>query len=499
MRHVLTFLFLTFIFINGNLQAQINGGSADFVDTTGYKVAGINDTIYLFYSTNPDKYIEAVTPNGDSATFDWSYYDVGLGSFQSLFSVDNTISRIEVTENMGYRLQITGNGNNYEGQCWALIDDFSVDIFNGDLIESEGVTIKSVPQSQKWCHLIRNIRARIDSADLSYYDPFTGERYSMERVYETSRNSWSANPEADEPGINTFYENDEYYLEIDIEDPYWKDSWYILSVTDNYGVTSKDSIFNETIEPHAEFEFAYIPLDDSVYYPDRYDLYYDPFYRNDDSKSAPALYNFYNLSVNVDTVIWDFGDSLTEHSHADTILHTYHLPGEYYPKIIVYNVVEHLYETCPDTFPKFEEETGLEDYPVVINESDLSLVSETGLPNVFSCPGGSHNYFRFIGDVSITFFEIAIYNRYGKRVYHFEGNIRDWEGWDGHENNSSKYVSSGVYYYVVKKIENLPNFQTGIRHRITPFPTGDESAASGQDNKDKNTLLKGFVHVYHRE
>ncbi len=475
----------------GSINAQLFRGSADYTGVSQYEVTGSPDSIFIFFSHNSNKFIEALSPNGDSTTFNWSYYDINTGDYQPLSSIYDTVSRISVTVNQGYRVQINGNGNDYEGRCWTIINDFSVEIYNADTIDWEGETIKAIPQSQKWCHLIRDIRGRIDSANLYYYDPFADTICPMELIYSETRSNWSANPDAPEQGINYFVQNDEYFLEIDIEDPFWEDSWYILTVTDNYGMSSSDSIFNETIEPHAELNYDYIHLDNELYYPDKperyYDIYGEDYYAEENRNSAPAQFLFRNQSVNADTIIWDFGDSLIEHSQADSILHTYSVPGTYFPKIIVYNVVEHLYETCSDTFPKYEETTNFE-YPLEVSESQMP--SKVNLPNVFSCPEGVNNYFRFIGDVSITSFEIAIYNRFGKRVYHYEVNIRDWEGWDGKDNNSNKYVHTGVYYYVVKELITMPDFETGLKPRLT---------AGEVVKKDEPGLYKGFVHVYNTE
>ena len=492
------FLFLLLFFPPVSLIAQINRGSADFFVMTSYKVAGVSDSVFIFYNDNPDKYIQAFSPNGDSATFDWSYYDDGTGDYVALSSEYDTVSRIAISESNGYRVLITGNGNNYEGRCWAVINDFSVEIYNGDTIDWEGTERRVVPQSHKWCHLIRDIRARVDSADLYYYDPFADTLCTLGIEYSDTRSNWSANPYVSEPGINHYFQNDEYYLEIDIEDPYWEDTWYIITITDNYEMSQSDSIFYETIEPHADYTYQYIRLNDSAYYPGRIDRYYDDFYGNDDNISAPAQFLFQNLSSNADTLTWIFGDSLIEHTHADSILHTYHLPGSYYPKLIAYNIVEHLYETCVDTFPKTDDEYTDDEYPIIVEES--AITPKASLPNVFSCPDGESNYFRFIGDVSISFFEIAIYNRYGKRVYHYQGNIRDWEGWDGMDKNSDNYVYTGVYYYVVKEIRTLPDFETGRKPKISE----DDDSQGGTTNPDdstsgSNTIYKGFVHVYNTQ
>ncbi|MBA7675841.1 hypothetical protein ES703_84079 [subsurface metagenome] len=68
--HTTVFLILTF-----NANAQLLPGSANYVDTTEYKIAGKTDSIFIFNSNNPDKYIEARSPNGDSVVFTWDFYN----------------------------------------------------------------------------------------------------------------------------------------------------------------------------------------------------------------------------------------------------------------------------------------------------------------------------------------------------------------------------------------------------------------------------------------
>jgi gliding motility-associated-like protein len=73
-------------------------------------------------------------------------------------------------------------------------------------------------------------------------------------------------------------------------------------------------------------------------------------------------------------------------------------------------------------------------------------------PNVFTpnCDG-DNDYFR-IHDVSIYNISIMIFNRYGRKVHEYSGNIRDWEGWDGRIMDSKRRASDGIYYYIVDAI-----------------------------------------------
>jgi len=196
-------------------------------------------------------------------------------------------------------------------------------------------------------------------------------------------------------------------------------------------------------------------------------------------------------------MIWFFDDGDREKTGVDSLLHTYSLPGEYSPRLTVYNIVPHLYEVCADTFPKYDELVNLEDaeYPVVVEDARVDQDEQGWIYNVITIPpDGTNDRFRFTGDVSITDFEIVIFNRYGNRVHKFKGNIRDWDGWGGTDDGSDRYVNSGVYFYVVKELFVLPMDAEGRKPKIisgtTTTSTEDETAVV------PNNVYRGFIHVF---
>jgi gliding motility-associated-like protein len=160
-------------------------------------------------------------------------------------------------------------------------------------------------------------------------------------------------------------------------------------------------------------------------------------------------------------------------SKSDTV-HIYNFPGTYDTYLVAKKYFDLIDDFCYDTFPKKDAPT-TDQRQIEVNQVKDSLT----IPNVFTPNNANaYPYWRMEDDVSITDFEIAIYNRYGKKVYYFRGNIRDWIGWDGKNDANGKYVSTGVYYYVVKKISPLPDFGT----RKLP--------------ETVNFTKKGFIHTY---
>jgi len=114
---------------------------------------------------------------------------------------------------------------------------------------------------------------------------------------------------------------------------------------------------------------------------------------------------------------------------------------------------------------------------------DYASENNFTMPNVFT-PGKAENGVYIPGDlfrttdVSVVYIDITIFTRTGLKVHQFEGNIRDWQGWDGTILNSGREAPEGVYYYV-----------------ITRFNAYQDS------NPDRNQpisrkLMNGFIHLY---
>jgi gliding motility-associated-like protein len=472
---VLSRLYISSIFIVLCLttKAQLTSGSAECDTVTNYKISGIPDSIFIFTVENNNKFILAKSPNNGNATFVWGYYVPGTG-YTDLPAVSGTSSKIDtITSNLGYRVKITEGVQVFTYRCWVFVQDFKVNITSSinDTISKNDIR----------CGFIKTLEADIEDEQFIYYHPDSLIPKPITYIHPYSI-QWNSNqPEAAKPVP-------QHSLQAGVDEPYWKDTWYIISViSKDTKLERKDSAFYKSIEPHAfygegDVAAEYIFLNDSVYYPGRSQRYYDEIYGEKyyegDTRSAPATYRFINGSENFSEYTWNFGDSTKislNSENSDSILHTYQLPGTYTTYLIAKKNVDFLYDPCYDTFPK----TGAP--PMQITVDPAKSIDTTKIPNVFTPPNGTYKYWRFTEDVSIVDFEIFIFNRYGKKVYHFKGNIRDWEGWDGYNKETSKTVSTGVYYYIVKTIQPLPDFETK------------------KPPEDLNLVKKGFIHVYNTE
>jgi hypothetical protein len=95
------------------------------------------------------------------------------------------------------------------------------------------------------------------------------------------------------------------------------------------------------------------------------------------------------------------------------------------------------------------------------------------LPNVFVY--GIDNYFR-TQDVSFHYIKIKIFNRNGVKVHQYEGNIQDWEGWDGHIRDRAKPATEGVYFYSIEM----------------------QDWAGAEYKGGKSSNITGFFHLFHQ-
>jgi gliding motility-associated-like protein len=450
--------FCTYSFLS---KAQIYGPSAIASFNTVYKISGEPDKVFLFDKEKPNKEIYIGSPGYDIAVFEWSLYNPSIGNYDLPFAKNTgTYSKINITSNQGYRVIVHEIARTDTFRCWVIIDDFGVTITStiDDTIQTTNI----------YCGYINKIEARLDTFALKYYNPQNNYIITLRNIYIAT---WTSNyPDDAEPPDNSIsiYGNQ---LKAKVSKPYWKDTWYIIEVKDDYGLVRRDSAFYKSIEPHASFDPVYIRLDNLGYYPPSDSIFYDSTHYN--HTSAPAKYLFKNNSENADSYTWLFGDgSFEPKSNKDSVLHTYKIPGSYYVKLIASRKVSFRFDPCIDSVPS---DSG---YLLKIDPAQIDKGSNKA-PNVFVVPPAFENEnWRLYDDVSITEIEIAIYNRYGRKVHYFKGNIHDWLGWDGQFKGHD--VPEGVYYYVVKKINLLPTYESTKAPDALP--------------KDET---RNFIHVFH--
>ncbi len=441
----LILLFLT-IHIVTVVGAQIFAPAANDSFDASYN---LNHRVFVFnrsaYQAPINAAIISISPDKTSGwTFSWSVYNAPTVSYVPLppagsgsFSVLNNI-----TVSGGYQVIATKGAVSNTYRVWVLINDLDVIITNktvDDTLEFGYYACGSV-----------DFRADTIRPPLYYYNPSTGSRIYAPNSYLIR---WTSdNPDAPAPPNR---------LLTRATDLPWQDTWYKITVSDNYGLSRSDSVIYNSIESHAEFTSQYIPLSDETYYPNRN---YEDFYE-DDILSAPGKFRF-DLSGSENLtdyeLIFGDGDTIKYIRDSVSVVHEYKKPGTY--KAILTTRSDAPFE-CRDS-------TSI--------EVELTFASQDNfnIPNVFT-PNQGENVFKAgdifrSTDVSVVLIEITIFTRTGLKVHQYKGNIRDWQGWDGQIMDSGREAPTGVYFYVISRL----------------------SACEDQTSPIENSLMKGFIHLY---
>ncbi len=271
-------------------------------------------------------------------------------------------------------------------------------------------------------------------APFSYYN--IAENTWIVLKNKTNKYEWTANPE-----LESFNSYNGPYTSIG-EDPLDNDSelptentLFTVVVTDRFGCSVEDNIEYTAIETDADFSWTTI------------DYKTEEILESGNSESdllgpAPLKVKFTNESLNGQYYTFFFGDTLWNND-IDTVKtndflvepeHTYYYTvadsGKTYT-MRLYSTSEY---GCVDSIF----------FDINIEPSVIEF------PNVFTPNGDNVNELFIVTDFkSIRSFSITIFNRVGQVVHEFEGDVRDWEGWNGEVKNSSKEAPAGNYFFVV--------------------------------------------------
>lgn len=443
-------------------QAQILAPYSDYADTANYRLSDGQDSLYFFSIKNDSTFIIVDTANYSGYTIEWEEYQhqtgfVPIAGGEKLLFTPDSVAK-------GYKLRLTKGASVDSMRCWVVSSDFKLEITSKD----SGDTLWTA--SYVNCDALESIYVLLKKGTFKYFNPENYDTLYYDMQY---LNEWTKEKEVEEGDIKRVGKRREIYT-YRIVEPYWEDMWYFLEASDSAGTKNKDSVFVRSVFPKADFDKKEILVGDEDYYPNRTEQYYNTYYPTDsyNKNSAPALVEFVSSSKNAQELFWDFGDStLTENTVDDTIRHIYYFTGDFTPILVAKHTFNSINLECFDT---------LQGEKITIEPPTLNA------PEAFAPKSGQTPYWRFY-DVSITDFEIVIFNRHGVKVHSFEGNIRDWNGWDGKYNNSNNYVRTGVYFYIVKRINILPN--------IDPKKT-EPAKWEAQAGENSNNQFRGFVHVF---
>lgn len=420
-RTLLFFVFFVFaLLLPGVVKSQITAPGNSGSDKTNYPVFNEIDSIYVFCTSGIGETAANLRGSTDltgSKTFLWEKYNPGNASFEFYSEVESNSQFSDITglTDGCYRLSIN---NSVVERAW---------VFN-NWYETEA----TIPESNcDWFQL----NGEYSDAELKYYDLVNNAEVE---VNKNTAVEWKAGNEV----VSEL-------LSPQIYDPPTSNTNYVLRVYDKFGCQNSSTVTYNSIVTKADFSIdnqeGEAPLivtftnnsENGV--PGAYEWFFfrdlDEIKRESETNPGPI--------DSIEVVVFD-----------DSPIYTYEYSGTYMVKLVSKN------SDCTDT-------VYLKDYII----ADTSFVVA---PNVFTPNGDGTNDQFVVKFWSMESIKIDIFNRWGKRVHHWEsGNVRGFEGtwtesvWDG-RGMGGRYASPGVYYYVVD--------------------------GTGRDGRQRRT--KGFVHLF---
>jgi len=412
-----------------NSFSQISGPS-DFFEATEYSDS---DFVFVFCADAGELVVNDSSSFG-GYNFEWFKYNEGTNDFtevlsEFLINADSTSSTISNIGDGGYKVILMKSDTVQEYVAWVYVNnDLSVEIKFHEENDCDYLALLAEPY--------RHTSQYFDTP-LNYYDESTGETYSFKN--KMSSYEWTSSPEEDDfrsfngPLVSIVEDFSDNESELPTEN-----TTFSVIVTDRFGCIAENDIDYSAIETDADFTWT--TIDDKTL-----DILETGNSDNEITGPAPLMTRFTNASLNGQDYIWFFGDSLWNND-VDTIKtsdfmleaeHTYYFTAADSGKTYVMRMFSESEYGCKDSIF----------FNILVEPSVIEF------PNVFTPNNGDliNNVFIVLdGYKSIRDFKITIFNRVGQVVHEYEGDIRDWEGWDGSVRNSSREAPAGNYFFVVE-------------------------------------------------
>lgn len=414
-------LFLSAVGVS-SLNAQITSPLANDIVSTSYPVATSEDSIYVFYSTPGTNVKGSLTasllPIGNY-NFQWYKYNELSGDFDLPLSNDLAVTSSQITDldNGGYKVYITdGAAIDTSFTAWVHIDKLKATVVKD--------ANQHLLSSAFFCGII-NLSGAISVDSFYYSDPINNAKVLLKNDY---RFEWT-----EDNSELTIYHSTIFLDPYTIDYPPYLDTWFILTVTDDFGMQDVDSVFYESIEVKPLFSFQmFDPKEDQRVFVDA---------TAPAEGDAPLLLKFKNESVNGASYEWIFSlDSAKSGFFASELTndldyqpeYLYRIPEDYFLALVATSEAG-----CIDTFKLAD--------PITVLPSLLEI------PNVFSPDGDAINPVFKVKFQSIKEFSIRVFDRAGKMVYKADvSDMYSWEGWNGNIMDTDRKASAGVYFYVIE-------------------------------------------------
>jgi gliding motility-associated-like protein len=371
-------------------EAQLSAPGMSAVRYTSYPAApAVKDPVFIYCNASGSQKgtINAACPKGTGPfNFTWYKWNDATKAFSILLKTDSGV-------------QTSSSANLDEGGYEITVSGGYDTTFVGWISVDRPYSLAEL-QNRTCDYVALKGKAAIDT--FYYRNITTG---STVKLPNGIRFLWSSDPVSSIP-----------YPDLELNpqtfNPPLFDVTYKLQVSDSFGCLSESSFFYESI--HVKADFTADPV----------------------KGGAPLEVAFTDKSIRGYSYKWEFGDGKDSISFLNNPPpHTYYKPGEYSVKLTIES--DRPYR-CIDSL-RFDK--------ISVDKSKLDI------PNVFTPDGDGVNDYFIMESQSLRSLSIEIFSRSGLRVYAFTGDgekLKQWQGWDGNINNSSRKATPGVYFYIIQ-------------------------------------------------
>lgn len=396
LRHIMRFsshLLLPFVVVllSSPAIAQITAPGASAVRFTKYgEGQDARDPIFVFCSpgSTGNASLMATSPIGEGPfDFSWYRWDEVSKSFSiSVKTEDNVFSSSLSSIEEGGYRVFISDGVDTSLTAWVFFDRPWSDA--------------RLRNPMKNCDYVAlKGTAAVDT--FYYYNTVSGAAVKLDNEVSFL---WSSQPASTIP-------RPDFVINPVTNIPPLEDVTYYLTVTDSMGCVSESSFFYESI--HVDALFSAAPMDGE----------------------SPLEVSFTNESIRGSSFHWDFGDGSEPSDLEVPDPHVFYLQ---------------------DTVKQYKVVLTIESDHHCIDSASLKITldpSSLEIPNVFTPNDDGYNDRFTVSKTSLLYLSVDIFSQTGVRVYSFYGDsekLRNWEGWNGNVNGSSRKASPGIYFYIIK-------------------------------------------------
>jgi gliding motility-associated-like protein len=445
-------IFIIFALLSAAGYSQISS-EAGLFDVSPYPKVPYGDSVFVFCTDDVSGGSLTVKDSTGNGGYDFAWYKfngvsedftdaLGTGSVQP----GDSISILNGIGNGGYMVTLTNAVPEQTYVAWIYIgNELTVDLRFDDYNECDFLGIWADPDYST---------SEGFNTSFNYYDTVADEYINFKNRISTYE--WT-NDNSGWDGFNTY--NAPFITMFDLPT---ENTMFSVKAIDRFGCFVEDDIDYIAIETRAKLLWEHLD--------DRTEELLET--GNNDSEltgTAPLYAKFINDSKNGQDYIWFLGDTLLNND-IDTIF-----TSDFYeePEHIYYYVVDSGYELKLIS----ESPYGCKDSITLKINVEPSLIE---FPNVFT-PGGVddiNNVFILTDYQSIRDFKITIFNRVGQVVHEYEGDVRDWDGWDGYKKNSSQEAPAGNYFFIFE-VKGWDNVEYNNKNFSSKSGTNNESTTEG--------------------